>query len=223
MKLSFKVAVAIAVACINTSAIAGNPTELTPTELAQVQSHRYAVPPKVAFGAVLSALQTLGYVDIDADKDAGTVSAITDAKAKTIFNIFWGFGKKKWTQKASLLIEEDGIGSRVRLNMMLSETKARGIFGTSFTDGKLVRWAEPYQQFFQYLDAEMAQRGAPAAATVATSTGAADATGTIDLGDGVRLVPAKTLSGYCIQAAPGYRGTGAVNKPVVTDAKPVCS
>lgn len=223
MKLSFKIAATAAAVLLSlsTPALADNPPELTPTELAQVQSHRYAAPPKAAFSAVLSTLQTLGYVDINANKDAGTVSAVTDAKAKTIYNFFWGFGKKKWTQKASVLIEEDGLGSRVRLNMMLSETKARGIFGTSFTDGKLVRWAEPYRQFFQYLDAEMAQRGAPT--TTSVSIGAVDAAGTIDLGDGVKLVPAKTVSGYCIKAAPGYVGTGAANRPSVTDAKPICS
>ena len=96
---------------LSSPAIAGGPPELSSSELAQLQSRRYAVPAKSAFGGVLSTLQSLGYVDINADKDSRTVSAITDAKAKTIFNIFWGFGKKKWTQKASLLIEEDGAGS----------------------------------------------------------------------------------------------------------------
>ena len=50
-----------------------------------------------------------------------------------------------------------------------------------------------------------------------------DAPGTIDLGGGVKLVPAKTLSGYCIKAPPGYIGTGAVNKPAITSAKPICT
>ena len=223
MKIFIKVAAALAVASagLSTQAIAGGPPELTSTELAQVQSHRYSVPAKAAFGAVLSTLQTLGYVDINADKDSGTVSAITDAKAKTIFNIFWGFGKKKWTQKASLLVEEDGLGSRVRLNMMLSETKARGIFGTSFTDGKIVRFAAPYQEFFQLLDAEMAQRGAVTRSSAPASPAIAAAT--VDLGGGVRLVPAKTASGFCIEAAPGYVGTGSTSRPSVTDGRPLCT
>jgi hypothetical protein len=50
-----------------------------------------------------------------------------------------------------------------------------------------------------------------------------DQPGTIDLGRGVKLVPAKTLSGYCIKAAPGYTGTGAANRPAVTNARPICS
>jgi len=224
MKLSFRVAAALAVAgvSVSTPAWAGGPPELAPADLARAQNRQYSVPPKVAFNAVLSTLQTLGYVDVNADRDSGTVSAITDAKAKTIFNIFWGFGKKKWTQKASLLVEENGLGSRVRLNMMLSETKARGIFGTSFTDGKLVKFAEPYQDFFSTLDAEVASRGGATAAAPSPAVAASGAVA-IDLGGGVRLVPAKTASGYCIQAPSGYVGTGSQTRPAISTERPLCS
>ena len=54
------------------------------------------------------------------------------------------------------------------------------------------------------------------------STDPSDAAGTIDLGGGVKLVPADTLSGYCIKAAPGYTGSGSVNRPSVTTARPIC-
>jgi hypothetical protein len=225
MKLSYKIAAAIAAtsvtATISTPATAGGPPELSATELAQVQSRRYGIAPKAAFNATLSTLQTLGFVDIDADRDAGTISGVTDAKAKTIYNIFWGFGKKKWTQKASILIEEDGLGSRVRVNMMLSETKARGIFGTSFTDGKIMRHAEPYQVFFGALDAEIASRGGSATTTSALTT--ADGSTPIDLGNGIRLMPAKTPSGYCIQAPSGYVGTGSASRPAISTERPLCS
>ena len=50
-----------------------------------------------------------------------------------------------------------------------------------------------------------------------------DAPGTIDLGGGVKLVPAKTLSGYCISAPSGYMGSGSVNRPSVTSARPRCT
>jgi hypothetical protein len=67
-----------------------------------------------------------------------------------------------------------------------------------------------------------------AAATVANSAQATmstdplDKPGTINLGAGVKLVPAATLSGYCIMAPAGYVGTGAVNSPVATNARPLC-
>lgn len=223
MKLSYGLAAAVAVASFSLSAPAnaGGPRELSSTELAQVQSRRYSLPPARTFNAVLSTLQTLGFVDLNADRESGTVSAITDAKAKTIYNIFWGFGKKKWTQKASLLVEEDGAGSRVRLNMMLSETKSRGIFGNAFTDGKIVRYGEPYQEFFRALDAEITSRGGNPNTTSALA--AADGTNPVDLGSGIRLIPAKTPSGYCIQAPAGYVGTGSASRPAVTTDRPLCS
>lgn len=212
--------VACAALMMSSPAFAGKPPEATPVQLAAAQSHRYPANAKTAFNAVLGTLQTLGYVDIDADRESGTVSGSTEAKAKTIYNIFWGFGKKKYTQKASLLIEDTGAGSLVRLNLTVYETKARGIFGTSFTDGKLIRHAEPYNDFFRYLDAEMANRGA--SATTATATVGIKPTTPVDLGGGVRLIPAETPSGYCIDAPADYVGTGSQTRPVINQHKPRC-
>lgn len=64
---------------------------------------------------------------------------------------------------------------------------------------------------------------APAPSPVAAVPVAGDAPGTIDLGGGVKLVPAKTLSGYCIKAPSGYVGAGSVNRPSVTNARPICA
>jgi len=211
---------ALAVVAVSSPANAGVPPEATPVQLAAAQSHRYPADGKGAFNAALATLQTLGYVDIDGDRESGTVSGTTEAKAKTIYNIFWGFGKKKYTQKASLLIEDTGGGSLVRLNLTVYETKARGIFGTSFTDGKLIRQAEPYNDFFRYLDVEMANRGAaPRTGTASVGT---KPSGQVDLGGGVRLIPAETASGYCIEAPAGYVGTGSESRPVVNQNKPRC-
>jgi len=218
--MSSAASVAALCLCVNSPAVAA-PPELLPAPLSAVQSHRYSVRSDVAFRASLAALQTLGFEDIEANRDAGTISAVTDSKAKTILNIFWGFGKKKWTEKAQILVEDYGGGSQVRLNLSLKETKARGIFGTSFTDGQLVRDAPPYQQFFAALDAEVAQRGG--AVSQAPAVAEIDAAGNINVGDSIQLVPAKTASGYCIKAPAGYVGTGAVNRPAVTSARPLCS
>ena len=167
MKSLTKVVAALAVATliVPAAAIAADkPVELSVTELATVQSKVYVVPAKTLFGATVATLQTLGYVDINASKDAGTITGTTEAKAKTIYNIFWGFGKKKLTQKASLLVEENGAaGAMVRLNLHINEAKARGIWGTSFSDGKLVRVAEPYTSFFTALDGEVRRRAVPVA------------------------------------------------------------
>jgi hypothetical protein len=58
--------------------------------------------------------------------------------------------------------------------------------------------------------------------TATLSADPADPPGTINLGGGVKLAPAKTLSGYCIKAPTGYAGTGAANRPSITNARPIC-
>ena len=221
MRKLVEIAVTAAIVVFSVSAPASaQPDRVPPTELAALQTRTYSVPADVAFHAALATLQSLGFEDVAANRDAGTISGVTDSKAKTILNIFWGFGKKKWTTKAQLLVEDYGGGSQVRIGLSQKETKARGIFGTSFTDGQTIDYAQPYQQFFASLDAEVSRRGGAAAMTPTVAK--VDAAGNISVGDGVQLVPAKTMSGYCIKAGPGYVGTGAANRPAVTAGRPLC-
>ena len=66
-----------------------------------------------------------------------------------------------------------------------------------------------------------------ATTSVANASGAAmsvdpnDPPGTINTGR-VKLIPSKTLSGYCIRAAPRYSGTGSASSPAITTARPLC-
>ena len=180
-KILIATAMALATTSLASPAAAEKPVEPSPAQLTAAQSRTYSIPASAAFSASIATLQTMGYVDINASKDAGTISAQTEAKGKIFYNILWGFGKKKLTQKASLLVEENGTSqSLVRLNLHVTETKARGIFGTSFSDGKLVKVAEPYDSFFTALNAEVARRTptpppvAPSAST--TTSGAAPVT-----------------------------------------------
>ena len=179
VKLNNLVKIAAALAFVSSSptlaAGAPKPVELSSTELGAVQSKSYPIEAGKLYTATIATLQTLGYVDLVSSKDAGTISGTTEAKAKTFYNIFWGFGKKKLTQKASLLVEENGpSGGLVRLNLHVTETKARGIFGTSFSDGRLVRFAEPYRDFFSALDAEVARRSMGVPATQVTPVAASN-------------------------------------------------
>lgn len=87
----------------------------------------------------MATLQTLGYLNINASKDAGTISGETEAKGKIIYNIIWGVGKKKRTQLASLLVEQTSPSqTTVKLNLSVNESKSRGLFGNAF---KTVSWS----------------------------------------------------------------------------------
>lgn len=135
------------------------PVELTGSALMAAQTKVYTAPVTIAFPATIAALQTLNYLNITASKDAGTISGETEAKGKIIYNILWGVGKKKRTQLASLLVEQtSSTQTVVKLNLSINESKSRGFMGNSFKDGQIVKFAEPYQDFYVALDTEIARR-----------------------------------------------------------------
>ena len=63
--------------------------------------------------------------------------------------------------------------------------------------------------------------GAPSA-PLAVAASASTTAAAVDLGGGVSLMPAKTTSGYCIQAPAGYVGTGSQSRPAISTERPLC-
>lgn len=63
--------------------------------------------------------------------------------------------------------------------------------------------------------------GQPDGGSSAASTAKTD--GWIYLRSGAVKIPAKTASGYCLKAPPGYVATGAIDTPVITKALPRCT
>lgn len=153
------------------------PVELSEVELATLQKREIPVGVDVVFRSSISALQEMGYVNINASKDAGTITAETDAKSKLVYNIFWGFGKKKLTQLASVFVEPISP-TLTRMSVKLQTVEAKSRMGSSYSDGKPVAFAEPYSAFYTEFEkalsvrtAEVAVPAAPAAEAVATPAG----------------------------------------------------
>lgn len=163
MRRNFTAAVLSAALLASPVAVAAKdakPVELSDTEIAAIQSRNYDVSYDVLFPSVMSTLQSLGYMNVVASRDAGTASGETDAKGKVIYNIIWGFGKKKRTQRASIFMEPQGAGKSVlKLRLTLVESKSRGIIGSGFSEGQMVKVSEPYDIFYTALGAEVARRG----------------------------------------------------------------
>lgn len=142
------------------------PVELNETELAALQKREIPAGVDVVFRSSISALQEMSYVNINASKDAGTITAETDAKSKLVYNIFWGFGKKKLTQLASVFVEP--ISPTVtRMSIKLQTVEAKARMGSSYSDGKPVVFAEPYNAFYTEFEKALSVRMAEAAAAVA--------------------------------------------------------
>jgi len=143
-----------------------NPVELSEVELSALQKREIPVGVDVVFRSSISALQEMGYVNINASKDAGTITAETDAKSKLVYNIFWGFGKKKLTQLASVFVEPISP-TLTRLSIKLQTVEAKSRMGSSYSDGKPVAFAEPYNAFYVDFEKALSVRTAEAAAPVA--------------------------------------------------------
>lgn len=153
------------------------PVELSEAALEALQKREIQGSVDVVFRSSISALQEMGYVNINASKDAGTITAETDAKSKLVYNIFWGFGKKKLTQVASIFVEPISP-ALTRMSIKLQTVEAKARMGSSYSDGKPVVFAEPYNAFHAEFDKALAVRmaeiapaapGVPTAEPVATA------------------------------------------------------
>lgn len=149
------------------------PVELSESELATLQKREIAAGTDVVFRSSISALQEMSYVNINASKDAGTITAETDAKSKLVYNIFWGFGKKKLTQVASVFVEPVSP-TLTRISVKLQTVEAKARMGSSYSDGKPVQFGEPYKAFYAEFDKALAVRMAEATAPAPAATVAAE-------------------------------------------------
>ena len=230
-----------AAALVSTSpALARKRPEVSGLALQQIQARDFEAPKDVTFPSVMTVLQDSGYRIADADKDTGLITGSASTKSNTTWVPFIGFGKSKKTPVVSAFIEDRGTGSRIRLNFVLAKTKS-GMYGMSSSDEEPITDALAYKNAFEKIEKEIFIRqslnapkpavavAAAAPAPIATPTAAAEAAPAavpaatpIDLGDGIRLIPAQTPSGYCIQAPSGYVGTGSQSRPSVSTERPLC-
>lgn len=220
-----------------TPASARKQPELSGLALQQIQARDFFASKEITFPAVMTVLQDSGYRIEAADKDTGLITATASTKSNTTWVPFVGFGKSKKTPVVSAFIEDRGSGSRVRLNFVMAKTRS-GMYGMSSSDEEPITDALVYKNAFEKIDKEIFVRQslnsppkpAPILAPQASATSASNSAATttpavspLDLGDGIRLVPAQTPSGYCIQAPAGYTGTGSQTRPSVSADRPLCS
>ena len=132
---------------------------MTGLALQQIQSRDLETTPDIAFPAVMTVLQDSGFRILTADKSTGLISAVGSAEAKTTYNIWYGFGKKKQVPAVSVFIESRGPSiTRVRLNFVISTAKSR----SSFSDEKPVTDPSTYKDAFERIEKEVFTRQAMA-------------------------------------------------------------
>jgi hypothetical protein len=157
----------------------------------------------------LTGAERVGYTCKDIDIEIAKVQAFQAQVAEGArFNMASVLGILGDYGIGNSMERHEADASAARRLVQLSDLKAeKGCSGTSLSAS----------------DHRAAVAAASNASQATISTDPMDKPGTIDLGNNVKLVPApNTLSGYCIKAPAGYVGTGAVNTPAVTNARPLC-
>ena len=217
-------------------AVARKKPEISGLALQQIQARDFEAGRDLTFPAVMTVLQDAGYRISAADKDTGLITGSASTASNTTWVPFIGFGKSKKTPVVSAFIEDRGTGSRIRLNFVLAKTRS-GMYGMNSSDEEPITDALTYKNAFEKIEKEvfirqslnarpakmLAVAVSPGTGSNATASTASNAQTPLDLGDGVRLVPAKTASGYCIQAPSGYVGTGSQTRPAISTERPLCS
>lgn len=158
-------------AMIASSGQARKPPQLTGLELQQIQARDFEAPKDMSFAAVMTVLQDSGYRIGSADRDTGLITGSASTNSNTTWLPFVGFGRSKKTPVVSAFIESRGIGSRIRLNFVLSKSKSM-MYGLSSSDEQPITDAIVYQSAFEKIEKEVFVRqslkSAPSSALPAT-------------------------------------------------------
>lgn len=136
--------------------------QMTPMEIQAMQTREYDVDKKIAFGAVMSVIQDLGFTVNAADLDTGFIQASGQSRSDR-----WSLGEQLFIFAVSdtEIADQDTVetvkekltayieptlsgGSRVRLNL-IEQTHTSGLLGQNSTDDYRVLEAEVYQNAFE--------------------------------------------------------------------------
>ncbi len=140
--------------CCTIAFVSCTPTNVAPTslQLQSFQSKEFETTKTIAFGAVLSVFQDLGYIVASADRDTGFITASSPAGNKTNFlDAIVGFTSSGQT-KATAFVEEIRPGfANIRLNFVNSK-KSSSYYGQSFENDKPILEPEVYQSAFSKIE-----------------------------------------------------------------------
>lgn len=102
---------------------AAKPKKMTPMELQAIQSREFEVPKEVAFGAVMTVIQDLGYTVESADVISGFITAASPTENKTNFlEALGGASASGNTVMTVFLLKMPNGMTRIRLNFVNSKS-----------------------------------------------------------------------------------------------------
>lgn len=141
-------------------ALAEKAKKLTPMELQAIQSREFEVPKEVAFGAVMTVIQDLGYTVQSADIVSGFITAASPVENKTNFlEAFGGASSSGNTVITIFLMQMPNRMTRIRLNFVNSKNVSSA-YGRDSRQDKPILDPAVYSNAWERIDEALFVMGA---------------------------------------------------------------
>ncbi len=155
----FFVAVSLGLAIIGAPAIAKKP-QMTPLELQAIQSREFEVDKSMAFGAVMTVIQDLGYTVNSADVQSGFITASSPTENKTgFFDALSGGRASGNTMMTAFLLPMPSGTTRIRLNFVNTK-ELSSAYGRDTREDKPILEQGVYSNAWERIDEALFVMGA---------------------------------------------------------------
>ena len=141
-------------------AIAEKKKTLTPMELQAIQSREFETSKEMAFGAVMTIIQDLGYTVESADIASGFITAASPTENKTNFlEAFGGAASSGNTVMTVFILQMPSKMTRIRLNFVNSKSTSSA-YGRGSRQDKPILDAAVYNNAWERVDEALFVMGA---------------------------------------------------------------
>ena len=157
-KLAF--AIALGMSLVASPSYAKKKPELTPMELQAIQSREFETTKEVAFAAVMTVIQDLGYTVGSADLGSGFITAQSPTENKTGFvGALVGVTASGNTMMTSFILQMPSGMTRIRLNFVNTKNESSA-YGRSSRKDKPILDPQVYQAAWDKIDEALFVMGA---------------------------------------------------------------
>ncbi|MFZ1741499.1 MAG: hypothetical protein WAT93_01525 [Pontixanthobacter sp.] len=134
--------------------------KMTPMELQSIQSREFEVSKDMAFGAVMTVIQDLGYTVESADLGSGFITAASPTENKTgFFEALGGSSASGNTVMTAFLLQMPNGRTRIRLNFVNTKSSSTA-YGRDSRQDKPILEASVYNNAWERIDEALFVMGA---------------------------------------------------------------
>lgn len=156
----FLAIVVLSIAMSSGVAVEAKKPKMTPMELQAIQSREFEVSKDVAFGAVMTVIQDLGYTVESADLASGFVTAASPTENKAgFFEVLGGMSASGNTVMTAFMLQMPNGMTRIRLNFVNSKSTSSA-YGRDSRQDKPILDPAVYSNAWERIDEALFVMGA---------------------------------------------------------------